>query len=221
MTTVLADYFYALLHPFRLQRTYREQNNLAPTLQLAGPAAEPQKSYLSFPESISISWGFVLLQAILIIASLPLGNYLISETMNSFEFEQPIVMNIASRWQLITVFFLLFEAIFFPAFIWFYTKLWGILIRFFGNIFQIENVTEKSLEQIMSVAITGHAFLIIPVFGSMIKHVSLLVYLFAGLRENLGMTRAQSLMVLVSPIFVLTLFCLIVFLYLLILFSTI
>ena len=92
---------------------------------------------------------------------------------------------------------------FFPLFVWIHVSFWDLMIRFFAALFNVEEVNiEKASQEIARNSLVGHIFLIIPIFGGLANTVASLVLLYAGLRNNLTLSRAQAFVVIASPVFI-------------------
>ncbi len=227
MLDIMYSYFYSFLHPFKQHDALREARE-AYTTQAGKPnlrlAEEEQSSQeldegLSFIEIMSVSWMLMMVRTIYSVFSIYLGlityNYMSDETGLS----NILLPQFTFSAQKILLFVVLLEAVFYPAMLWFYTKFWGVLIRFFANLFEFEGDAEKVTGQIVNYSLVSNMFLMIPVFGELGKHFSSIIYLFAGLRKNMQLTSLQAVIVIASPMFLLLLFFFLILIYMVMIFS--
>lgn len=75
-------------------------------------------------------------------------------------------------------------------------------MAFFALIFnpEIEEVESVS-SQIVAVSLSTHAFLLVPVLGTFIFYLAFFVYLFGGLKYNLGFRTLPGILTILSPLF--------------------
>jgi len=107
---------------------------------------------------------------------------------------------------------LLFEVVFFPLTAWVYVKFWRIIISFFGSIFD-KDIDETALDDVVNNSLVGNFFLIIPVFGKLLKQISSVLYIFFGVKHNLRFTTIQSVIVVFSPLLFVAIFMLFIAMY--------
>jgi small-conductance mechanosensitive channel len=222
---IFYDYFYTFLHPFKQHDLLRKERELktaggAASLRLATSEDEIENdSAMSFLEIMSVSWMFMMVRTIYSVLSIYLGlmtyNYMSEDTGLS----NLLLPQFTFSAQKIVLFVVLVEAVLYPAMLWLYTKFWGVLIRFFANLFEFEGDSAKVTEQVVNYSLVSNMFLIVPIFGELGKHLSSIIYLFAGLRKNMQLTSLQSVIVLASPILLGMLFILFIVLYSVMIFS--
>lgn len=195
MNPIIIDYFHSLLHPFEKSKSLRQAKEFA--LQT--------EEGTNFLEYTSVAWVFVIIQTFYVFFGLYIFSFI--------EFDQDVPQFFSISWKLqgLSLFNSLVWVALFPFVAFLYTRFWSFLIKLFAGLFRSNEVLDESaLRDVTNMSLCSHAFLVIPVFGPMVRHVSAFVYLYAGLREHLQFTKAQSLIVLISP---LILFLMILFLF--------
>ena len=224
MNTVINDFIVAFLHPFKTHEALCRNRALAKekiekrTLSIASDEHEKDDKHfnengLSFVEVLSISWIMAIINGIYSIGFIYLG-FLTSDALVDSESLSFLVKgDITLESQKVLISWTIVQAIFFPITLWFYSKVWMVIIKFFGNLFDFDGDIEKVSSQIVNHSIVTNLFLIIPIFGEIIRHFSSIIYLFAGLRKNMSLTTLQSLIVICSPLFIFVLLILLVIMY--------
>lgn len=230
-------YFGIFLHPFKthaeLRRRRLEKNkvdhgmlkvvdgvheennfNTSMILDTTGP------KIMTFAESLSVSWIFVLVKTLYTLVSIHMGVHIFNYVSGDSRLKDLFLPNIRFQSQKILIFWVLMEVVLFPIVVWFYIKFWSVIIRFFSNLFETDS-DEDSLNQTLSHSLSANAFLLIPIFGDFARHLCSLFFIFAGLRNNLGMTQLQSLLVMISPLFIFMGFFLMSFVYMFMMLSLI
>ena len=108
----------------------------------------------------------------------------------------------------------------FPLGAFVFVKFWGLLLRFFIRLYELPvKDEERAVDEVVAGSLTSHMFLVVPIFGEIAKHISSMVFLFAGLRSNLGMSVLQALMVVISPLFIIFFAILVLGLYIALVFT--
>lgn len=225
MTTLLEifhEYFYSFLHPFKLHRSLAQSRVRArsmPQLRLAtwGDTTGIKSTKvpgLELVELVGVSWFFVIIRGLYSLVSINFG---ILVYQNYFSDNLPLLEEIFSpvtlQAQKMLLLYVVGEAALYPLVLWFYIKVWSVLINFFGNLFSIEGDINLMTEQIVGHSLVGHFFLLIPIFGEVARYFSSIVYIFAGLRNNMRMSVLQSVIVISSPLLLLLMFILMLFAY--------
>jgi hypothetical protein len=157
---------------------------------------------LDFIESMGVSWIFVILKVMYVVLTLMISLFFLNGGFENYW----ILDSYQPQRLLLTI--SIAEVVFFPIFIWVYVKVWNVLIIFFTGLFgSLKNSDIRSISnQIVNASLSSHVFLIIPVFGGVMRHISGLIYIYLGLRNNLGFSRAQGLLTLISPLLIIGLF---------------
>lgn len=220
MNDILTNYINACLHPWlthdllNISRKQVEGKRKSPQLELVGEtgsiiesdSSEQEKVGVSFHESMSISWVFTIFQATYALIGITMG-------LNSVEWAgedlSAVMDNAAVGLTAYSIFSLLLKVVFFPLFFWIYGRFWINILKVFINIFEkieSEEEIESRCEEIVANSLTAHTFLVIPIIGEFLQKFSFLIYLYAGLRRNLGLNLFQSILVLLCPLLIILLF---------------
>ena len=198
MIELFYNYVVTFLHPFKNQEELRLIRSKASevagvqTLRLAGElgaqdvptSSELEKaSSMRFIDILGVSWFFVAIEAFYAVLALHLGQVFFQSWSepNDLALLLPLDTSMYTHRVLLTA--AIGKVTFFPIIFWIYAKFWKTLIRFFAGLFQVE----------------GN-----PIFGKMLRHMSGLLHLFAGLRNNMQMTVLQSVVIILSPAIIMT-----------------
>ena len=199
MKELLLRYFFTLLHPFEVHRNLRLQRASAGgVLHFDGEGASRYRG-VDYYEAIAVSWVLVLCHSFYSPVALHLGIH--SRQM----WELPAGIFPSEEWEYGMLLIKLVAGVtFFPLFAWVQVSFWDMIIRFFAALFNREDGnTEQVSQEIARHSLVGHVFLIIPIFGGLAHLIAGLVLLYAGLRKNLSLSRAQSFVVIASPVIIL------------------
>jgi len=217
ITRILSNYFFYLIHPFKVQSSFSVKRNKK--LVLLDNDILGQNRELSFHEALSVSWIFVIINGIYSLmgvlfsrtAFLKFGK---SDLMAGLISESILGAHRAS------IFISLVMIIFFPLIAFILIKYWELIIKACNEIFGKTNVGDRSIEQVTVAILPAYAFLSIPIFGDTFKVFAMMLYLFAGLKNNLNYSALQSLVVLLSPLlFIFTLFAILLMFFAFIIFG--
>lgn len=219
MISLIHAYVLAFLHPFKNQQGLRQLREHADEvsglrhLRLAGEVSSEdmpalyeveEVATLKFEEVLGVSWLFVAVEGFYAILALHLGQVFFQSWSSPEELALLLPIDTSLYTQKAMLSAALAKVAFFPIVFWFYTKLWKVLIQFFAGLFQVEGNVAKMAQQVVNQSMTSHMMLAIPIFGKMLRHLSALVHLFAGLRENMQMSVLQSAVVILSPAVIMT-----------------
>lgn len=224
MNIIVNDFITAFLHPFKTHESLSLNRELATkkireaSLSIAteehiNDVARSEDQGLSFVEVLSISWILAVINGIYSIGLTYLG-FLASDALSDSE-ELSFLVNgdISVEGQKILVSFAIVQVIFFPVTLWLYSKVWMVVIKFFGSLFDFDGDLESVSSQIVNHSMVTNIFLVVPIFGEMVRHFSSIIYLFAGLKKNMRLTTLQSLIVVCSPLFIFVLLIVLVIMY--------
>ncbi|MFT6068132.1 MAG: hypothetical protein ACJAT2_002379 [Bacteriovoracaceae bacterium] len=211
MINLLSNYIYAFLHPFKThtllsavsdhQIDIKEHRHFQLVENISTGMSEADDSELHFVEAMSISWIFIVIQGIYSLFAIHLGYQAFSMVHGEEEgLTALLIPNFHSQGKSLVFWGILLQIVFFPLFIWFYTRLWGSFIKFFADLFEVEERVDQKTNQVINHSLVSYTFLILPVFGSMAQGIGMLFYLYAGLKNNFKFSHIQSLVILVSPV---------------------
>jgi hypothetical protein len=215
---LLKNYLEVFLHPFRTQGELRRLRieQQSKVVSIADVSQGPIN--LSITETVSISWLFALFRTFYTMVSIQFGFHLFQFLDTDSNLKTLLLPNIKYSGQRIVVFMVLLEFVFFPLFVYFYIKFSTIVIRFFANLFETDT-DEHTIEQTISHSLSSNILLLIPIFGNFLRLLTAIIHLFAGLRNNFGMSRLQAVVVMISPLFMIVGAILLNILYLILVFS--
>ncbi|TDJ04407.1 MAG: hypothetical protein E2O68_08265 [Deltaproteobacteria bacterium] len=195
MSEIFYSYFSYFLHPFKVNSYFRKkrQDFYGPFLVDQNVPEERDFLELDFYQILIVSWPFFIIHSFYSIFFINVANFVVM-SFDVGEMINPHIMIYAA----------LVQVTFFPLVFWAYAKLWVVIVEFFASLFSLD---EKKIEevsgQVVGVSLVSHVFLLVPIIGGVIRHFAFLVYLFAGLRKNLGLSVTKSFMVILSPLFIL------------------
>jgi hypothetical protein len=203
MTKIFYGYFTYFLHPLQVNNYFRK--NREEVMALSTPFLVDEETslklesdilQLDFTDVLSVSWIFVLINSFYSLLFLNIG----AAILNRIDPTGIMVSNLGSPRSMI--FFTLTQAIFFPLGFYIFAKFWEKIIIFFALVFNpdVENVDDVS-EQVVSVSLSTHTFLLVPVLGPFIFFIAFAIYLFGGLKYNLGFRTLPALFTILSPFF--------------------
>ncbi len=203
MTKILYGYFTYFLHPLKVNYYFRKNREDArahtkPFLvdDEASLKLEEDVLQLDFSDVLLISWIFVLINCIYSLLLLNLGATLLRMVDTTGNLGEKLGN---PRWM---IFFTLAQAVLFPVVFYVFAKIWAKIVEFFALIFnpEIEDVESVS-SQIVAVSLSTHTFLLVPVLGTFIFYMAFFVYLFGGLKYNLGLRTLPGILTILSPLF--------------------
>ena len=211
MNELLLQYLNSFLHPWVTQdilsgrRTHRAEALATPLLQIVDEE-QPEEVYteekvgVNLHESLTISWLFSIFNATYIIIGMTMGLHTLELAEKGLS--ESVGLN-AGNYLAYSIFTVLMKIVFFPLIFWFYGRFWVSIIKIFANLFEkgleVDDLDEIC-EEVVANSLTGHTFLVIPILGEVLQKLSFLIYLFAGLRRNIGFNVLQSALVLLCPL---------------------
>ena len=216
VSQLLKNYIEIFLHPFSthaaLRRQRQEKDNEAISIGQQLPID------LSLEETVSISWLFALFRTFYTIISIKFGFHFLAFLNNESQFKDLFLPNIQFSGQRVVILLVLLEIAIFPILTYLYVLVCTIILRFFSRLFETDS-NEHTIKQTISHSLSANALLIIPIFGEFLRLLISIVHLFAGLRSNFGMSRLQTSVVMISPVFMVVGAILVNILYLILIFS--
>jgi hypothetical protein len=187
MNDLMMRYIECFLHPKLTQQGLRPDNN---TVSLFGNSRERK---LSFEDCLGVSWFYTFIQAFYALLIIYLG-------IEFFRLEDEVVLITKQNKSIVKIFFVILEVVLFPIAFWFYTKFWSNIISLFCRLFDREDIADRGQSLVIH-AMSCHVLLIFPFFGKVFTQVAQAIYIYQGLRINLGFNVYQSLAVLIFPLF--------------------
>jgi hypothetical protein len=176
---------------------------------------------ITYFEVMGISWALHLVYAFYSIFALYLGIVSYEYLSSSQSYTHLLFESFSVTTQKISLMMTLVQVIFYPFIFQFAFKFWAYLLRFFAQIFDYDGERELDveIEELLNSIFTANIFLIIPIFGNVLSTLAQSYYMFIGLRAKLGFTRAQVILVLMTPLFLMFLITVLIASYFTLLFS--
>jgi len=176
---------------------------------------------LSFEELLVMSWVMQIIWAFYSLFTVYLGlvtyNYMSNEaTISSMIMEQ---MNF--KFQKFSIFFLLTEVILYPVVFYFTYRFMKTVLNFYSDIFLFEGDRDKTFHQVLTPFYCANIFLILPIGGRVISYFAQAFYLYRGLVKKMEFTNLQSMLILLTPLFLVFLFSILIVAYFVFLLSLI
>lgn len=202
MTRSLSVFFSTFMHPARKERDGERSD---------------------FFEVLGYSWGLHFIYAFYSVAAIYLGIMSYEYLSSSKDFTHILFQTLNVKFQKISLFSALLEAIFYPFIFQFMHKFWTFLINFYAQIFDFEEDAEHTeealIEDVVTTSFTSNLLLLIPIFGSVLSTIAQGLYLYTGLKAKLSFTNTQAFLVLITPLFILFLVLILIASYFLFLIS--
>lgn len=207
MNETLTSYLNCFLHPFKTQdllrrrRDYNHQIETTGLLELAEVREEKkieEEFGVSFQESLTISWLFVIFNTFYSLIGMFMGLNL----YESLSIPGSIIPLGQTFIGFTTIFLAILRVVFFPLIFWLYGKFWVNIIKVFANLYEREDEIDDISVEIVSHAFTSHTFMVIPIVGLFLHRIANLIYLFGGLRKNLKLSVLQALLVILCPLII-------------------
>lgn len=190
------SYLNALIHPYK---THDYVKHNVPMWD--GEVSVPK---LNLPEALTLSWIFWIIGGL--VQMLVLNSVL--SLLLSYQNENDILYLLIDTADALFPYYiillsLLLDLIFFPILTLIQVEVMNTIIRFYAKLLGQENDTHETADQISTVALSSNFFSFIPLFGKMLVQFSYLFLMYVGLRHNLGASRSLSIVILLTPVFIL------------------
>ncbi len=216
MLALWQSYFDLLAHPFYSHALMRKERLEAPVEveegQLLGDGENVTSLFesetptsespgLDFPTIMSLSWPFYIMRACYIIVGIYFTGQVISSEFRGDMLAEYFSISYDFKIEQYMLYTTLLWVVFFPLGAWVTMKFWSLLLGFFAKLFMVEEEhLGEVCDEVARSTLVSNFFLILPIIGDLLKQVSSWVYLYAGCRANLGLSRMQSMIIIVSPL---------------------
>ena len=158
---------------------------------------------LSLYESLGASWVFVVINGIFRI-------FLINLVLLAFTHfagdEMSFLSSMTNEEGLLGYYFLILstvlDVIFYPLVTMFIIQFWEFVLKSYASLAGVQGDVDKKTKTILSVALSSHILLIVPIFGEFAQKAAHFVQMYAGIREQLEFSRALTFCVLLTPILI-------------------
>jgi hypothetical protein len=192
MKYLLEAYLSYFVHPI--------QSSLAAAYPL-----DQSQIKLNLQDSILISWIFQIFRGLIQIIFF----YFIFETLKiatgDFIIDGLISTFLATEKITSAFFFIIptvLELLFFPIVSYFYCEFWIYIMKHSFRIAALTERREELAEQIVVRANTSHIFSVVPIVGEIFQKFAFIFYLYVGLRKSAYLSRFESIIIVLSPIFI-------------------
>ncbi len=206
MTQLLRYYLEGALHPFLIQERYYQFRHRP--IGAVEPSIEEDTIYfekgIDFATLVLISWPLVIFEAFYRIFGFHISEWLVENYFSDSEVSNYFYR--AETTLTFQIFIILLKVVSFPVIAWALVRIWEAIITFFHHFLGKDDSDLPGISQVVNNTLSSHVFLLIPVFGPVIKWLSMLTQLYGGLRYNLRYTRLQAVAVLLSPLILLAFF---------------
>lgn len=190
LTTKTEQYFKSFISPYR----YHEQIN---------------DHSLTVADSVLISWLFAIVNGIFRIILINI----VLLTLSSYAMGPEATANLLNKDANIGYYLLILSSvldiIFFPLFTLFIVQFWTFLIGVFARFLKVEGDVDLKVERVVTSSLSSNIFMAVPIFGGFLQKFSSLVLLFIGMKEQLKFTTSVSTCVLLTPVFIVMVFIMI------------
>ncbi len=213
MHAVFSAYFQSFLHPFEVQESLRrlrmnraQKAELLPFRLVVGQNAPAEKAAapeeMNFFEVLCVSWLMAMIQAAWVCIAICVGWLWFRDSFaDSYAFS--LLEGTLFKQQQGILLVLLFKVVLFPLNFWAMAQVWPYCLRLFGRLIGRKDGLEEGSKQVVNHALSAHAFLLVPIFGSGLFAIAFLIYLYAGLTRNLEWPPLQAGAALLAPLFLL------------------
>ncbi len=187
---IFKSYAHYLVHPFKTHEAFMH----------------PEREELYHPikfsayESLVMSWVFIIINGIfkvfiLNITVLWLINLF---TDSAFDFTRFINFEEFSGMHFVVLSTVL-DIIFYPIFGLLIVQYWEVVIKFFGNLLQVQGDLNEKAQNVVSVYLSSHMFKLVPLIGGAFQNLAGMVLMYAGLRKELNASPSLSVCIILSP----------------------
>ncbi|MCO4752848.1 MAG: hypothetical protein KC478_00130 [Bacteriovoracaceae bacterium] len=191
LAEVFHNYFYYLVHPFKTHQL------------LIGGDQDSGVKPLGLYESLGVSWVFVVVAGLVRIV---LINLVIFMFLGMIDPENAFLGGIIDGNSFTGFYFLILtsilDVIFYPLVTMFIIQFWEFVLKSYASLAGVQGDVDKKTKTILSVALSSHILLIVPIFGEFAQKAAHFVQMYAGIREQLEFSRALTFCVLLTPILI-------------------
>jgi hypothetical protein len=191
LTEGFFTYINYLIHPFRSHEALSSSNL-------------PEKDFItediSLYESLGFSWLFVVLNAFF---RLVIISFILLVFVNVMDPANDLMSHFYSGDRYTGFYFIIFstllDVVFFPLVTLFIIQFWDFVIRGYAYLLGDEGDVDLKTNQVLSVALSSNALLIVPFFGAMVQRIAQFVQMYAGLRVQFKFSPMATLCILFTP----------------------
>jgi len=181
---------------------------------LVHPEWNSKGSHTTLHEAIILTWPFVLLGKLTQLALTLLIFSKLREANHFYFFVQDAVFKFGF---LFVFFYSLWSIIFYPLKQWLFSYVWVFTLQFYQRVSRRYHDDQSLGNDLTAASLTGDLFLIVPIFGSIVKSIVKFYTLYRGIKIRLNISKFASFCILASPLlfgivfFLFSLFCFLLF----------
>lgn len=153
---------------------------------------------LDLVEAVCLSWLFKIMEGGFILLSLYLAEvstrFVETNYSKIFVFFDPNYLS-----QKIILATTILMVIFFPLISYSYIVISKAIIKFCMDLFKIEDQPE-AVNQVISHSFSSNILLCVPIFGSIFRNIAGHLFIYSGLRNNIGMSSKQASVTMLAPV---------------------
>jgi hypothetical protein len=168
---------------------------------------------LNFEELLLMSWLMQLVWAFYSIFTVYLGLVTYRYMSNESTISSMIMSEINFKFQKFSIIFLLSEIILYPVIFFFTYRFMKTVLNFYADIFLFEGDRDETFHQVLTPFYCANVFLLLPIGGRVLSYFAQAYYLYRGLIKKMEFTNLQSILVLLTPLFLVFLFAILIVAY--------
>ena len=176
---------------------------------------------ISYLEVLGISWALHLIYTFYSVFAIFLGVKSYEYFKSSEDFTHLILNSFSFSLQKFSLIIQLTTVILYPITYYFTYKFWLFLLKFFAEIYNLQEETNENAQVIVNKMYTSNIFLVLPIVGAMLSFLAQIYLLYTGVVKKLHFSKTQALLVLMTPMFILFMFAILIVSYFIFLLSLI
>ncbi|MBC76544.1 MAG: hypothetical protein CME64_11075 [Halobacteriovoraceae bacterium] len=184
---IFYNYLHYLIHPFQSHK------------EIA--SGEGKIKALGLYESLGVSWVFVVVAGLIRIV---LINLVIFMFLNMFDPGNGILEGMMENRGFTGFYFLILtsvlDVVFYPLITMFILQFWEFVLKSYASMAGVKGDVDKKTKTILSVSLSSHILLVVPVFGEMAQKTAHFIQMYAGIREQMNFSRSLTFCVLLTPV---------------------
>lgn len=186
---IFYSYIHYLIHPVK---THEYLMN--------GHTDEFKPVRFSVYESLSISWVFIVLNALFRIV---LINYFLLTFVDLMNDDLPFISDVIAISEFPSFYLVIFSAIldviFYPLFGIFIIQFWEFIIKVYARLLDTEGDIVKKSHDILAVSLSSNILKIVPIVGAPSQSLANLILMYTGLRVQLDASPSLCVCILLTP----------------------
>ena len=184
---IFYNYLYYLIHPFQAHKEIASGDGKVKALGLY--------------ESLGVSWVFVVVAGLIRIV---LINLVIFMFLNMLDPGNGLLEGVIDNRGFTGFYFLILtsvlDVVFYPLITMFILQFWEFVIKSYASLAGVKGDIDQKAKTILSVSLSSHILLIVPVFGEMAQKTANFIQMYAGIREQMQFSRSLTFCVLLTTV---------------------